>query len=160
MKTNKFRLLATILAALLISISTNVLAQRGQGGQGMGQGMERGSCMNIPDLTDAQKTSLEKLRASHQKEMLQFRNEMGELKAKLQTLRTAESPNMTEINATVDKITVLKNKQMKSREAHTQDVRKVLTPEQRVQFDLHQGGKGKGKGNCMGQGGGKGYGNR
>jgi Spy/CpxP family protein refolding chaperone len=154
MKTNKFRLLATIIAALLISINTNVLAQRGQGGPGMGQGMGQGSCMNIPDLTDAQKTSLDKLRASHQKEMLQFRNEMGELKAKLQTLRTAESPNMTEINATVDKITALKNKQMKSKESHTQEVRKVLTPEQRVQFDLHQG-KGKGKG-MMGQGGGRG----
>ncbi len=160
MKTNKVKVMALIMA-LVLSLSTQMFAQPGQGfgpGKGQGQGMNpENFCLNIPDLTEDQKKSIEKLRATHQKEMLAHRNEMGELRAKLQTLRTADNANISDINATIDKITVLKNKQMKSREAHHQDIRKILTPEQRVEFDLHSPkGKGKGKGNC--NGGGKGYG--
>jgi len=167
MKNTGLKLVTAMVVVLMMGMNSNLFAQKGNGqGNGQGNGLRQGPgqgqmCANL-NLSDEQTKSIEKLRVTHQKEMLQHRNEMAELKAKLTTLRSADKADMNAINSTIDKISILKTQQMKQKEAHIQDVRKLLTDEQRVQFDLHQGkkgkGNGKGNGNCQGNGGGKGYG--
>ena len=171
MKANNLKMMVTLVLVVLMGFSTDVLAQRGNGnGQGNGKqangnGYALRDCHNMPDLTDAQKTSIKKLQISQKKEMLQHSNKLRELNAKLSTQRSADNANMTAINKTVDEITAVKNKQMKQREAHKQEIRKLLTDDQKVMFDSRQNRKngkgnrgGNGKGNRRGHGNGNGQG--
>jgi hypothetical protein len=59
---------------------------------------------------------------------------------------------MTAINKTIDEISVLKTTIAKKREAHKQEVRKLLNDEQRLFFDANAGKRGQGKGMHHGQG--------
>ncbi len=130
-----------VLFLLALVLSSAVFAQRGQGAMGGGE------CM-IPNLTDEQETQIEKLRTAHQKEVLPLRNQLGEMEAKLRTLTTGDKVDMALVNKQLEDISAVKLQLAKKREAHKQDVRKLLTDDQRVQFDMHSGmGKGRpGKG--------------
>lgn len=108
----------------------------------------------IPNLTDVQKSKIKELNLQMKKEMLPLNNTLEEKKARLNTLETAEKPDLTVINSTIDEINVIQSKLMKLRAAHRQDVRKLLTPEQRIEFDLqprHDGKQGRNKGMGMGR---------
>ena len=59
---------------------------------------------------------------------------------------------MNAINKTIDEISVLKNTMMKKREAHKQEIRKILNDEQRLFFDAHSEKRGEGKGMHHGEG--------
>lgn len=159
----KTRAISVLVLAFLMTFSSNIFAQRGQG-KGYGRG--GGICNHIPNLTDAQKEKITKFRTAHQKEMLQFRNQMQEKKAQLQTLSTADNPNINSINSKIDEIGTVKVKMMKQRESFRQSVRKELNEEQRVAFDTHfcnrkgkHGRKGRGHGHRQGKGQGCGNGN-
>jgi len=101
--------------------------------------------MRIPDLTDAQKEQIEKLRTEHLKTVLPLRNKMGELRAELRTLSTAENASMNEINQKIDEIGNIKTQMMKAQAAHRQQVRSLLSEEQRLKFDTHRRPKGQGR---------------
>lgn len=96
------------------------------------------------DLTEEQQGKIEELKTAQMKEMLQLKNQLNELKAKQQTLKSAENADMKAINANIDEITSVKNKMMKQKAKHHQDVRALLTEDQRVKFDSHRFGKGHG----------------
>jgi Spy/CpxP family protein refolding chaperone len=142
----KAKLLVLILAGFLAAGSMN--AQPGN----MGNAGMQGKChFGIPDLTEAQQAQIEKLRTAHMKDVLPLKNELGEREAKLKTLMSSTNPDMNAINAEIEKIGQIKIEMHKKKALHQQDVRKVLTEEQRVMFDMHSGkgmGKGKGYGNC------------
>lgn len=89
------------------------------------------------NLTDDQKAKIKDLKIAHQRESLTLRNKMQELRAHLQTLSTADKADLKAINATIDEITQTMNALMKSREAFRQQVRALLTEEQRIEFDLN-----------------------
>lgn len=96
------------------------------------------------NLTEDQQTKIDDLKTANMKEMLQTKNELNELKAKQQTLASAEKADMKAINANIDEITSVKNKMMKQKAKHHQDVRALLTEDQRVKYDSHGFGKGHG----------------
>lgn len=102
-------------------------------------------CMGIMglDLSEEQIGKMEEFRTNHLKEMLPIRNEMQEKRAHLRTLTTAENVNQKEIDKVVDEIANLTSKQMKLKIAHQQQMRALLTDNQRVLFDT----KGCGQGN-------------
>ena len=75
--------------------------------------------------------------------MLPIDNQIREKKAHLNTLRTADKPDMNQINSTVEEIGKLKIEKAKIHEASHQEIRKVLTDEQRLQFDKKGGHYGK-----------------
>ena len=78
---------------------------------------------------------------------------MQEKRAKLQTLRTAKNVDMKAINNLIDEKAMLKADQMKARAAHHQEIRSLLTDEQRIIFDSFKGmRKGAGRNGGMGQG--------
>ncbi len=115
-------------------------------------------CKNIPDLTDQQKKQIEDFHLAHMKEMTPLKNQMGEKRAHLKTLRTADKPDNNAINKTIDEITNLQNQMMKKCETHFQSVRGILTDKQRVFFDAkccqHDDMMGGGCGNKGGHGSG------
>ena len=166
MKSLKLETIGMLFIAILLSANTNVFAQKGYGsgyGQGNGQFNEndRGAfCNNIPNLTADQQTDIDKLKTAHWKEMQNGRNQMAEKRARLQTLRSADNADMNTINKTIDEMSVIRTGMQKNREQHFQDVRNVLTDDQRVYFDNFNRAKGQGQGYGRGYGGekGRGYG--
>ncbi len=124
-----------VIAVLFIFLSAGIFAQKGNM---MPQNKKaQGMFMNIPDLTDAQQTQLKEIRTAHMKEMLPLKNELKERNAHLQTLQTADKPNMNEIYAEIDKIGAIKTNMAKKHADFRQEVRKILTDDQRVYFDMH-----------------------
>ena len=137
MKTAHF--LAIMTFALMLTSAGNVLAQT-ETGQGRGKGHDFGKGMEsgIPNLTEEQKSKIKEINLVHFKEMQTYRNQLGELKAKERTLTTADKPDMKAINANIDEITKVQNQLMKGQAAHHQQIRALLTDEQRLWFDSHQ----------------------
>lgn len=136
MKTLKFNFLTVVIASLLITLSADVYAQRpNQGAKNTNRKPQKEYA--IPDLTDAQKEQIKELQTANMKVVTPLKNQLQEKKAHLNTLRSSEKPNMNEIDKTIDEITGLTGKMMKQRERFIQDVRKILTDEQRVHFDAN-----------------------
>ena len=142
MKSTKLKLL--VLAAAIIATGNLALAQRGDGPRQQrhhmssdGQGMRWERMAEHLDLTDAQQEQIKTLRLSFQEETLPLKNELREKKARMQTLTTAKDANMKGINQLADEMGALRTNLMKKHLAHQQEVRKVLTDEQRIIFDSH-----------------------
>ncbi len=152
------RILSIAMVAMALSVSTSVMAQQHQGGGRPDKPMmgkennPRAECkrecgrhemqFEHLQLSDEQKAKLQVLRVAHQKETLKLRNKMAELHAHLRTLSTAELADMKAINATIDEITQTQNLLMKSREGFKQQIRSMLSEEQRLQFDMQKHGRG------------------
>lgn len=128
----------TVLAlAILMLAGTQVFAQRGRNFKSNTDRPYRndGTCWRIPDLTADQETKIETLRVEHWKEMNSYRNQMNELRARKRTLNTTDKANLNEINSVIDQMTGVNNKMMKASAKHRQEVRNLLTDEQKVYFD-------------------------
>jgi Spy/CpxP family protein refolding chaperone len=125
----------------------------------------------ISNLSEEQKTKISAMRTNHMKEMQQLKNLAAENRAHYRTLMSADKADMAAINKNIEEFGKLKVEMMKKNAAHQQDVRALLTDEQRLAFDMKKGkgmkggragcqGMGPGKNGQMGpgQGRGKGYG--
>ncbi len=93
----------------------------------------------LPDLTDTQKDKIGELRTEHLKATLPIKNEMAEKRAELRSLQTAENVDTDAVNKKIEAIGALHIKMMKKRAAHHQEIRNLLTEEQRVIFDSRFG---------------------
>ncbi len=152
----KIKVISLFILTMLILNSTSLTAQPRQGNFGK-QGKRSGNCLkgccqSIPGLSDEQQDQIKTLRTDHWKETKSLKNEIREKKAKLRTLRTSDDVDMDEIYELIEDISSLKMNVAKKREAHRQDVRELLTDEQKMLFDErgprftgpnHRGPKGK-----------------
>ena len=144
MLKNKKKYLVLLLAAMIM-IPMSMYAQppekdcncSGEHGK-----MAKGDHPMIPDLTEKQKEKMKELRVEHMKEVQTFKNSMGELKAQLRTLQAADKPNMNKIYSLIDELGKQHTEMMKLKAAHMQEIRKLLTDEQRVFFDAHHPERG------------------
>lgn len=108
---------------------------------------------HIPNLTKEQETKMQELHKNLMKTMLPLKNELAEKQARLNTLSSAEKADMKAINACIEEIMAIKTKMMKAKMQFHQDVRALLTEEQRLQFDMHHSKMMGGKNGCgMGKG--------
>jgi Spy/CpxP family protein refolding chaperone len=130
-----------LLTAALLILTSSAFAQQARmqpgamGKQGM-RGKEHAEHMPmIPDLTEKQKEQIKELRTEHLKAMLPLKNQLMEKRARLRTLSTSEKVDIREVNSVIEEIGTLKTKIMKEQAAHRQDVRTLLTEEQRLFFD-------------------------
>ncbi len=148
----KSGIIATMMIAVMMLASVATFAQGDGNGRHRGLKADAGLCNKLPDLTDDQKDQIQALRVEHKKVALENRNQLAVLKAELKVLTTAENADMKGINKKADEIGTLKTKMAKQRLAHHQEVRKLLTEEQRLVFDTkmqHHRGHGKGQfGDC------------
>ena len=92
---------------------------------------------NIPEdaLTEQQREELKKIRMERMKESTKTRNLLREKRARLETLQTADKPDMKEINKVIDEIAAIQAQEMKTQAAARQKIRSLLTEEQRAYFD-------------------------
>lgn len=136
MKTQKIKKVSVIIIAVLMIAGSNLYAQQGRNYARQGQNMDQKQlCQMIPNLTEDQESKIESLRLENMKEMTAFRNQVNELMAKKQTFMTSENSDSKEINAVIDQMTDIHNKMMKASAKHHQDVRNLLTDDQKIIFD-------------------------
>jgi len=126
-----------ILAGAILMVSMVLNAQPGQKGNRDRNPGEKGICKFYPDLTQEQENKITALKTQHLKNTQDLRNQLNEKRAHYKTLMTAENPNMGAINNLIDEIAKIKGQLLKAKAAHQQEVRKVLTEDQRVIFDQH-----------------------
>ncbi len=102
----------------------------------------------IPDLSEEQKEQIKKLKTDHLKAVLPLKNQMREKEAHLQTLSTGENVNMELVNKTIEEIGEIRTQLMKNKAAHRQQIRNLLSEEQRLFFDSRPQRKGMRQGTC------------
>lgn len=97
------------------------------------------------DLTESQQSQIQDLHLKHMREMLPLKSEMESLKTELKLAETEENFNAAKVESIVKKIEALRTKMTMSKILHHQEIRKLLTPEQRKKFDAMRlmGKKGK-----------------
>jgi len=149
MKSIKVFISTIMIASIAVS---SLLAQPGNGKQGMrGEGKRamgdpaKRVIMQIPDLSEQQKSAIQKKAMETRKDILPLRNEMNEKRAHLQTLRTQESADLDAIHSTIEAIGELRITIAKERATMHQDVRQILNEEQRVWLDTQAPMKRAGK---------------
>jgi Spy/CpxP family protein refolding chaperone len=124
-----------VLIALVISLPLMAFAQ-----QGPREG--RGMMMEQLDLTDDQQAQVQELRLDHQKEMITLQDEMHSLHNQMKLLLTEDKPSSSEMETLAGKIGTASRNIALAKANHRLDVRKLLTDEQKVKFDmmtLHRG---------------------
>ena len=89
-----------------------------------------------PQITVEQQEAISKLRFELNKELLPINNELAEKRVQLRSLKQVEKPKMKAVNSKIDEITDLHNKKMKLVANFHVEVRKHLTEEQRLAYDL------------------------
>jgi len=90
---------------------------------------------NSAGLTDQQREEIRKIRTEQLKQSTQTGNLLKEKRAKLESLQTANPPDMKKINKVIDEIAALQAQEMKSQAASRQKIRSLLNEEQRAVFD-------------------------
>ncbi len=130
----------TVLPIVALLLVTGIAFAHQSGmGQERGEKMcQRGHRPMIPDLTEEQTEQMKELRVEHMKAVQPLRNQIGEKRARLRTLSTSDKVDMAGINRVIEDIGKMRTQMMKERAQHRQDVRELLTEEQRVIFDAHQ----------------------
>jgi len=157
MKMKKM-LIAVIVAATFIAGTTSGLfAQQGHGQRktdgkechqkfdGDGHGMK---CNKLPGITEEQKQKIRDLKTANLKPRTQLKNQIAEKRARLNTLQAGDEVDMKTINKTIDEMTALRAEMQKNMVALHQDIRKLLTDEQRAIYDSHKGKRKSGHKNC------------
>lgn len=145
------------LGFLLTGMTGAVLAQQGQRSEQMQQRMEqmrqhmeqmhqgmmqqrqnmqpRHRVMTLPGLTDEQREQIRQLHLDNQEAVLPLQNELGELRARLNTLSSAADASSGDVSQAADRIGAIQAEIIKRKMETHRKVRDVLTEEQRVVFD-------------------------
>ncbi len=100
----------------------------------------------IPDLSDEQAEQIQALHIEHLAAMKPVNEQIAEKRLKLRHASTAGKVNQSELDNMIDEIGTLRVKAEKMRSAHRQEVRKLLTEEQRIMFDSRGRSMGVGRG--------------
>jgi Spy/CpxP family protein refolding chaperone len=149
-----------IFSILLLGLNAPALAQMGHMKEGThsskpqhremghGKGMHEASCW-MKSLTAEQKATGAKLRLEFKKVKSLLKAKITVKKVELAILVTQDSPDQNAIDKKINEILELKREKMRKKYAFKVDMRSILTPEQRVSFDMHllkkaQHGKGHG----------------
>ncbi len=104
---------------------------------GMEKGYLRANPQDLaPKFTEEQKKQVADFKLSRDKQLIQINNLLNEKRAQLKTLQQADKPDMKKINAKIDEITDLQNQKMKLNATFKNNVRSILTEEQRVRMDM------------------------
>jgi Spy/CpxP family protein refolding chaperone len=101
-----------------------------------GKGMHDASCW-METLTEEQKAKAAKMRLEFKKVKSLLKAQITVKKVELATLVTQESPDQNAINKKIEEILDLKREKMRKKYAFKVAIRSMLTPEQRVSFDMH-----------------------
>lgn len=90
--------------------------------------------MNL-NLSDDQKEAIKAIHLNAYKEAKSLRDQLRELRAKKQTLVTANKADIKMIDKNVDAMSKVQNQLAKLKARNHQKIRSLLTEEQRIKFD-------------------------
>lgn len=96
--------------------------------------MKNHSCQSF-DLNDDQQEKITQLKTDHLKDIKSTKDKLAEKRVKLHTLRTAEKVDTKAVNSLIEEIGKLQVDLMKKQEALHQQIRRLLTEEQRIRLD-------------------------
>jgi len=119
--------------AILLLSATTVFGQRGRHFE-RPRPEPRQECV-VENLTPEQEAKIQQLRSAQLERSLKHRAQMDELRARKRSLMLEKNPDMNAVNAVVDQMTAMRGDMMKEAIKHRQEIRNLLTDEQRVQFD-------------------------
>ena len=134
--------LLIIVMGLTFAVSAQAEPDGGMGhGCGHGKEMERdGKHDSGPGwketLTDEQKLKVDKMHLELKKETGLLEARLGVEKAELAGLLVKDAADMKAIQKRLDEMARIKRDMMEKKYRHMLDVRAILTPEQRVSFDM------------------------
>ncbi|MBN1789162.1 MAG: Spy/CpxP family protein refolding chaperone [Bacteroidales bacterium] len=134
--------------ALALIATTSINAQHGYGMHpGRFYRSDSGLCAgSIPDLTDDQAKKITALKTTHQKEMVNYRNDLAIKRAELQKFKSADKPDVALVNKTIDEIGKLTTEMHKKQVSHELAVRDLLTEEQKAALNSRRGFRDFGEG--------------
>jgi len=137
----KLKVLNVISGIFLLSLilSSNVLAQNKAGHCSRQEGKSFGPHNMIANLSEDQQKKIDALHLKHMKEVTDLKNQIMLKKAELRILETSEKPDKASIDKKIDEIMALKTQIAKKHAALKQEIRALLTEEQRIIFDSHKG---------------------
>ena len=105
--------------------------------QGMSQmGGHHGMKCWRASLTEEQSTKYAQLKLAFKQKVLPLKAKIKQAKIDLALLVGTDNPNQNAIDKKIDEIAKMKAEKMRLKTAHRIEVRKLLTPEQRVSFDM------------------------
>lgn len=135
---------------IVLMLTATFLSFQGQAqpgfctGQGPGQGAGQGKDSYIPDLSEEQRQKIDDSRTAMLAVITPLKNQIAVKHAELTVIESGKTPDLNVIYAKIDEIGKLQNEIAKTRAKHEQDVRSILTDEQRVYFDARHAMKGRG----------------
>ena len=134
-----------------------VLPVMGQGRpeSGRGWGPRGGVCGNFTGLTEAQRATLSDLEAKNEPAMEAKRKAAQDANDALRQAMAKPSTDRATLKALFDKESQARFAMLEAHRSFRQEVEKVLTPEQKAQWERRQGdgpGMGWGRGGGMGRG--------
>lgn len=133
MKRN-FLISFTLIA--LMAISINSFGQKARSMQVERPAKQQaGNYPVIDNLSPDQQAKIVEIRTARQETREQYRTQMDELRTRKRSLQTQANPDMNAINQVIDQMTALRGEMMKNSNEHHQQIRSILTEEQRAQFD-------------------------
>jgi len=146
MKTNKMLILLITISVM----SINVFSQNAMGKYENNQQ----NCTKFLNLNEQQQKKFDELNLTHQKEMLNIKNQINEKQAKKTTLETSDNADIKAINKINEEIGKLQTEKMNLCSNHKQEIRKILDPNQKIKFDTNCANNKMGNGCCgkMGNG--------
>ena len=143
----KSRNLLLVISILLLAFNAPAFAQSGHSGEGghgskshhgvtgHGKSIHEASCWT-ETLTEEQKDQLAKLRLEKKKIKYLIKAQIKVKKVELATLVTQDNPDKMAIDRKIEEILELKREKMQKIYAIKLEIRKMLTPEQRILFDM------------------------
>lgn len=141
----KTRIVTLALIAVFL-FSGTAIAQRGEGrreGRNFAdrreQVRENRQSRPLQNFTTEQLENMQKLRLESEKQVKPYQDQIRELRARHQTLITAEKTDIKAIESNLEKMAEVQLSMAKIRAKHHQELRAQLTEEQRLQFDKRRG---------------------
>ncbi|MDP8239715.1 MAG: Spy/CpxP family protein refolding chaperone [Candidatus Hatepunaea meridiana] len=138
--------IAAIVLTVLLTAGFALAQQAGPGPRGMGQGWQmdkpsgppmgpRGDCMPMMNLTDEQRSNIQKLRLEHQRSMVEMKSETANYHSKLKLLIAGDKYSEKAVKDLAGKIGDAKKKHIQLKADHLRKVRNLLDDDQKIRFD-------------------------
>jgi len=139
MNKNVKRLTIVLLAMTPLMVIL-AFAQSKEEGQGQMHRVQRTQReMMLPDISDDQREGIKKLKLQFMQESLPLKNQLNENRAKYQTLSTAKNVDMKSIEKLVEEAGKIEVELKKKAARNHQEIRGLLTDDQRIVFDSQRG---------------------